>query len=95
MVNNRNPHDLALHWSMHNQMDFILVLRLFKSSIDKAQVNKYTDKDINSDRSLILPSLRVKEARSDASHAHPTVCFDLDKPLNPNCAELLEGNSLL
>lgn len=53
-------HDLALDWSIHYQMDFILILRRFKSSIHKAQINKYTDKDINSDRSLILPSLRVK-----------------------------------
>ena len=65
---------------MHNQIDFILTPRQFKSSINKASTRTYPVADIYSYHDLVICNLKIKLKRSKKGKCS-RIRYELDKLL--------------
>ena len=75
---------------VHNQIDYILVPRRFKSSINKAQTRSFPGADIGSDHNLVLTRLKLK-LKTNQSNKTPRIRFNLDKLNDPEIAEIFQA----
>ena len=80
----------APNGKIHNQIDFILTPRRFKSSINKARTRTYPGADIGSDHDLVLLILKVK-LKKNQQPANPRIKFNLDKLKDPNVEEIFQA----
>lgn len=67
----------SLDGLVHNQIDYILLPRRFKSSISKAKVRAYPGADIGRDHDLVLTNLKLKLQAKRLSNT-PRIHFDLE-----------------
>ena len=75
---------------VHNQIDYILTPRRFKSSINKAKTRTYPGADIGSDHDLVLLVMKVK-LKKKQKPANPRIKFDLEKLDDPEVAEIFQA----
>lgn len=68
--------------TVNSQIDFIFLLRCFKSRINQGKTRPHPGVDINSDHNLILLTLRLK-LLVKCSMTHPHIHFNLEKLLDP------------
>jgi exonuclease III len=76
--------------SIQNQIDYILVPRRFKSSINKAQTRSFPGVDIGSDHNLVLTRLKLK-LKSNRSNKSSRIRFNLDRLKDPKVAEIFQA----
>ena len=97
IANTLYPHKLsrrttwhAPNGNTHNQIDFILVPKRFKSSVNLAKTRTYPGADIGSDHDLVLLNMKLRLRRNH----HPTtsrIKFDLDKLKDPFVHEAFQA----
>ena len=75
---------------VHNQIDYILTLRRFKSSINKAKTRTYSGTDVGSDHDVVLMVMKLK--LNKLFHApNPRIKFDLEKLNDPEIASVFKA----
>ena len=74
----------------HNQIDFILTPRRFKSSINKAKTRTYPGADMGSDHDLVMMVMKLKLKRKYHA-ANPRIRFDLEKLADPEVATVFKA----
>ena len=97
IANTLHPHKLSRRttWhsfcgKYHNQIDYILTPRKFKSSINKAQTRTYPGADIGSDHDLVLTTVRLK-LKANKKNKSPRIRFNLEKLKDQNVAEVFQA----
>lgn len=94
LTNTLHPHRLSLttwyspNGKIHNQIDFILVLQCYKSSINKANTRTFHGVYIGSDHDFVIVfslNLKVKHCSKDSY-----ICFDLEKLKDLEVAQLFQ-----
>lgn len=97
IANTLYPHKLsrrttwhAPNGETHNQIDYILTPRRFKSSINRAKTRTYPGADINSDHDLVLLNMKIK-LKMKKSTTKPRIKFDLEKLKDPEIEELFQA----
>ena len=75
---------------VHNQIDFILTPRRFKSSINKARTRTYPGADIGSDHDLVLMVMKLK-LKKKYKAANPRIRFDVDKLKDPEVNTIFQA----
>ena len=75
---------------VHNQIDYILTPRRFKSSVNKAKTRTYPGADIGSDHDLVLLVMKMK-LKKRQKPANPRIKFDLERLEDPEIAEIFEA----
>ena len=97
IANTLYPHKLSRRttWhapnrKTHNQIDFILTPRRFKSSINRAKTRTYPGADIGSDHDLVLMTMKVKLKKKQTA-ANPRIKFDLEKLKDPQINEIFQA----
>lgn len=75
---------------VQNQIDFILLPRRFKSSINKAQTRSFPGADIGSDHNLVLTSLKLKLKLKRDSKS-PRIRFNLEKLKDPEVEAVFQA----
>ena len=68
-----SPNDVV-----HNQIDYILMPQLFKSSIHKSSTRTYPGAVINSDHDLVLCNMRLK-LRTQKEKKSGRIKYDVEK----------------
>lgn len=74
----------------HNQIDFILTPKRFKSSINKAKTRTYPGADIGSDHDMVLLNLKMRLKKKKQS-TNTRIRFDLEKLLDPNIEKAFQA----
>ena len=69
-------------WNTHNQIDYILVKKRFRSGIKTARTRTFPGADIGSDHDMVIMTFqtRLKNLRKSAQ---PRIRFDLEKLNDP------------
>ena len=75
---------------IHNQIDYILTPRRFKSSISKANARTLPGVDIGSDHDLVLAILKLKLKKIHHQKS-PCIRFDIKKLKDPEIANNFEA----
>lgn len=70
----------------HNQIDFILTPKRFKSSINRAKTRTFPGADIGSDHDLVLMAFKIK-LKARLQKDTPRIKFDLEKLRDPEIAK--------
>ena len=74
----------------HNQIDFIMTPRRFKSSINRAKTRTYPGADVGSDHDLVLLTIKIKLKKNNKS-TNNRIKFDLEKLKDPSIAETFKA----
>ena len=97
LVNTLGPHKASRRWTWHspggeyhNQIDYILVQKRFRSSVNTGGTRSFPKADIGSDHDLVLMSFRLRLKKIKSSKC-TRMKFDLDKLRDPEVAEALEA----
>jgi len=80
----------APNGKIHNQTDFILTPRRFKSSINRARTRTYPGADIGSDHDLVLLVFKMK-LKKNKQPANPRIKFDVEKLKDPDVEEIFQA----
>ena len=92
LTNTLGPHKPSRRWTVHspdgkhhNQIDYILVRKRFRTVVNIHRTRSFPGADIGSDHDLVMVSFRVrlKKARKPAQ---PRLTFDLEKVKDPDVA---------
>ena len=76
----------SLNGEHHNQIDYIMVKRRFRSSINIAKTRSFPGADIRSDHELVIMTFKLHLKRVNKQFK-----FDLDKLKDPTIAEAFEA----
>ena len=97
IANTLYPHKLsrrttwhAPNGMVHNQIDYILTPRRFKSSVNRAKTRTYPGADIGSDHNLVLLTMKIK-LKKKYKAAQTRIKFDLEKLKDPEVAEMFQA----
>ncbi|XP_076443957.1 uncharacterized protein LOC143282244 [Babylonia areolata] len=97
IANTLYPHKLsrrttwhAPNGRTHNQIDFVLTPRRFKSSINRAKTRTYPGADIGSDHDLVLLTMKMKLKKKHQA-VQPGIKFDLEKLKDPEIEEVFQA----
>ena len=97
IANTLYPHKLsrrttwhAPNGRTHNQIDFILTPRRFKSSINRAKTRTYPGADIGSDHDLVLMTMKLRLKKKPHT-ANPRIKFDLERLKDPDVADIFQA----
>lgn len=97
IANTLYPHKLsrrttwhAPNGKIHNQIDFVLTPRRFKSSINRAKTRTYPGADIGSDHDLVLLTMKIR-LKKKYQAAQPRIKFDLEKLKDPEIEEVFQA----
>ena len=97
IANTLYPHKLSRRttWhspngKTHNQIDFILVPKRFKSSINKPKTRTYPGADVGSDHDLVLMTTKLK-LKSNFKTGKPRIQYDLEKLKDPEVLEIFQA----
>ena len=74
----------------HNQIDYILAPKRYKSSINKAQTRTFPGADIGSDHDMVLMTLQIK-LKTKNQKRNPRLRFNLEKLKDPEVAEIFKA----
>ena len=97
LANTLYPHKMsrrttwhAPNGKIHNQIDFILAPKQFKSSINRAKTRTYPGADIGSDHDLVMLNMKLK-LKSTKQTRNTRIKFDLEKLKDPNIHEAFQA----
>ena len=98
LANTLHPHKLSqtATWhsnngQVHNQIDFILALQHFKSSINKAKMRTFTGTNISSDHDLMMTASKLK-LKAKHCPKKPCIHFDLEKLKDPEVTKVFQAH---
>ena len=74
------------HGKYHNQIDYIMVRKRFRSSVNIAKTRSFPEADIGSDHELVMMTFKLHLKRV-AKLGHIRIKFDLEKLKDPEVAE--------
>ena len=80
----------APNGTTHNQIDFIMIPRRFKSSINGAKTRTYQGADVGSDHDLLLLTIKIKLKRNNKT-TNNRIKFDLEKLKDQSIVETLKA----
>ena len=97
IANTLYPHKLsrrttwhAPNGKTHNQIDYVLTPRRFKSSINRAKTRTYPGADVGSDHDLVLLNFKIRLKKKNQPN-QPRIRFDLDKLKDPEIVEVFQA----
>ena len=97
MVNTLFPHKISNRTTCHlpdgvthNQIDYILAPRRFKSSINRTKSRTFPGADITSDHDLVMVTIKLTLKQNLPSHGS-RLKFSLEKMKDPEVADLFEA----
>lgn len=97
LVNTLGPHKASRRWTWHspggeyhNQIDYILVQKRFRTSVNTGGTRSFPKADIGSDHDLVLMSFRLRLKKIKSSKC-TRMKFDLDKLRDPEVAEAFKA----
>ena len=74
----------------HNQIDYILVRKRFRSGVNIARTRSFPGADIGSDHDLLMMTFRLR-LRKTSKPKHTRLKFDLEKLKDPNVLETFQA----
>ena len=80
----------APNGKMHNQIEFILTARRFKSSIIRTNTRTYSGANVGSDHDLVLLTMKMKLKKNKTS-TNTQIKFDLEKLKDPSIVETFQA----
>ena len=93
LANTLGPHKMSRRWTWHHpngqhhsQIDYILVKKRFKSSINIAKTRSFPGADIGSDHDLLMMNFRLR-LRKISKQKGTRLRFDLEKLKDPEVDE--------
>ena len=97
LMNTFGPHKASRRWTWHspdgnthNQIDYILVKKRFRSCVNIAKTRSFPGADIGSDHELVMMSFRTRLKK--IKRQGPTrIKFDLEKLKDPDVAEAFQA----
>ena len=97
IANTLHPHKISRRttWhspdgKTHNQVDFIMVPRRFKSSINRAKTRSYPGADVGSDHDLVLLTIKIR-LKKNKTPTHSRIKFDIEKLKDPSVAQTFQA----
>ena len=91
------PHKPSRRWTwhsargdFHNQIDYIMVKRLFQSSVNIAKTTSFPGADVGSDHELVVMTFRLRLQRV-TNQGSTRIRFSLEKLKDPNIAEIFRA----
>ena len=92
LTNIFGPHKPSGRWTWHssngkhhNQIDYILLKKRFRSGVNIHRTRSFPGADIGSDHDLVMITFRVRLKKARKLN-QPILRFDLEKPTDPNVA---------
>ena len=96
LTNTLGPHKPSRRWTWHssdgkhhNQMDYILVKKRFRSGVNIHRTRSFPGADIGSDHDLVMMTFRVRLKKARKPN-QPRLRFDLEQ--GPRCGLHFSGN---
>ncbi|WP_419610725.1 hypothetical protein, partial [Thiolapillus sp.] len=74
----------------HNQIDYILVRKRFRSGMNIARTRSFPGADIGSDHDLLMMTFRLR-LKKISKPKHTRLTFDLEKLKDPNVLESFQA----
>ena len=74
----------------HNQIDYILVRKRFRSGVNIARTRSFPGADIGSDHDLLMMTFRLR-LKKTSKPKHTRLKFDLEKLKDPNVLETFQA----
>ena len=74
----------------HNQIDYILVSKRFRSGVNIARTRSFPGADIGSDHDLLMMTFRLR-LKKISKPKHTRLKFDLEKLKDPNVLETFQA----
>ena len=74
----------------HNQIDYILVRKCFRSGVNIARTRSFPEADIGSDHDLLMMTFRL-HLKKISKPKHTRLKFDLEKLKDPNVLETFQA----
>ena len=74
----------------HNQIDYILVRKRFRSGVNSARTRSFPGADIGSDHDLLMMTIHIRLKRF-SKPKHTRLKFDLEKLKDPNVLETFQA----
>ena len=94
VANTFRPHKPSRRWTWHspggdyhNQIDYIMVKRRFKSNVNTAKTKSVPETDTGSDRELVMMTYRLRLQRVK-NQGNTRIRFSLEKFKDPNTAQI-------
>ena len=102
VTNTFHPHKRSRRWTWHSpngshhQIDYILVKRRFRTSVNVAKTRSFSGADINSDHELVKMTFRLRLKKLKKKQGHTRTKFEKLKiqAWHKSSRPRLEGNSL-
>ena len=98
LTNTLGPHKLSRRWTWHspdgkhhNQIDYILVRKRFRSSINIARTRSFPGADIGSDHDLLMMTIKLRLRKTNKPR-QVRIRFDLEKLKDPSVAQAFEAS---
>lgn len=93
LANTLGQHKNSRKWTWHhpdgihhNQIDYIMIARRFKSGIKQAKTRTFPGADVGSDHDLVMMNFRVRLKKIKRPQ-NPRIKFDLERLKDPEVAE--------
>ena len=74
----------------HNQIDYILVKKLFRSGVNTHRIRSFPGAGIRSDHDLVMMAFRIRLKKARKPN-QPRLRFDLEKLRDPGVACTFQG----
>ena len=97
VTNTFHLHKRSRRWTWHSpngshhQIDYILVKRRFRTSVNIARTRSFPGADINSDHELVMMTFRLHLKKLKKKQGHTRIKFDLGKLKDPGVAQVFEA----
>ena len=97
LANTFGHHKTSRRWTwrspdgrQHNQIDYILVRKRFRSGVNIARTRSFPEADIGSDHDLLMMTFRLR-LKKTSKPKHTRLKFDLEKLKDPNMLETFQA----
>ena len=98
LANTQGNHKPSRRWTWHspdgthhNQTDYILVKKRFRSGIKTARTKTLPGADVGSDHDMVMMTFQTR-LKNSMKATHPRIRFDLEKLNDPTSDECFPGN---
>ena len=75
----------------HNHIDYIMMKKRFKTSVNIAKARSFPGADIGSDHELVMLTFKLHLKRTKKNNATQEIRFDLEKLKDPEVAEIFQA----
>ena len=98
LANTFGHHKASRRWTWHspngqhhNQIDYILVRKRFRSGVDTARTRSFPGADIGSEYDLLMMTFRLRLKKKISKPKHTRLKFDLEMRKDPNVLETVQA----